>query len=107
MSEATKNICPVCGFDGLANPAYDKRGFGSHETCPSCDFQFGVSDTRDGWDFQDWRNRFHEMDPNFVAMVQRIAGSREAITPSTRIYHDLHIAGDDAGELMSALATTF
>ncbi len=38
-----KNICPVCKFDGLLNPAYDNRGVGSDEVCPCCGFQFGCT----------------------------------------------------------------
>jgi hypothetical protein len=53
-----KNICPVCGYDGLTRPPYDKRGFGSHEACPSCGFQFNVSDVQQGWSHRDWRARW-------------------------------------------------
>lgn len=38
------NICPVCGYDGLYEPPYDKNGTGSDEICPSCGFQFGCDD---------------------------------------------------------------
>jgi rRNA maturation protein Nop10 len=58
MEDALKNICPVCGFAGLMKPAYDKRGFGSLETCPSCGFQFNVSDAQHGWSHRDWRDRW-------------------------------------------------
>src|SRR5690348_14541982 len=53
-----RHTCPVCGFDGLAKPAYDEGGFGSLEVCPSCGFQFNISDTRHGWSFHDWRNKW-------------------------------------------------
>lgn len=39
-----KNICPVCKYDGLLNPAYDNHGVGSDEVCPCCGFQFGCDD---------------------------------------------------------------
>ena len=58
MTQNPTHICPVCGFDGLAKAAYDKRGFGSLEVCPSCAFQFNVSDTQYGWSFRDWRARW-------------------------------------------------
>jgi hypothetical protein len=48
--------CPVCGYEGLRQPPYDNRGFGSLEVCPSCGFQFNVTDTREGWSHRDWRD---------------------------------------------------
>ena len=29
-----ENVCPVCGYDGLYDPAFDERGVGSDELCP-------------------------------------------------------------------------
>ena len=58
MTANSANDCPVCGYDGLASPPYDKRGFGSLEICPSCGFQFNVSDTKHGWSHLDWRKRW-------------------------------------------------
>lgn len=45
MSE--KFICPVCGFDGLKEPPYNKDNQPSYEVCPCCGFEFGFdsSDT--------------------------------------------------------------
>lgn len=54
----SRNVCPVCGFDGLTKPAYDSKGFGSLEVCPSCGFQFNISDTKHGWSFADWREQW-------------------------------------------------
>jgi len=51
----TIDACPVCGFSGLNRPAYDAHGFGSLENCPSCGFQFGGTDLRQGWSHRDWR----------------------------------------------------
>lgn len=39
-----KNICPVCGFDGLDFKPYDEKGFGTFEICPCCGFEFGCDD---------------------------------------------------------------
>ncbi|MGX4765260.1 hypothetical protein ACWH4V_05635 [Bacillus mojavensis] len=39
-----KYICPVCGFKGLTEPAYDDRGNHSYEICLCCGFQFGFDD---------------------------------------------------------------
>ncbi|MGX7243634.1 hypothetical protein ACWOC1_02160 [Enterococcus quebecensis] len=39
-----KNICPVCEFDGLDEPAYNTLGYGSYDICSCCGFQFGLHD---------------------------------------------------------------
>ncbi len=39
-----KYTCPICGFKGLAEPAYDKEGNHSYEICPCRGFQFGFDD---------------------------------------------------------------
>jgi len=46
--------CPVCSYPALAEPPYSD-GSGSDEICPSCGFQFGVSDDSDGISFDEWR----------------------------------------------------
>ena len=56
-----ENVCPVCGYDGLDEPAFDERGVGSDDICPCCGFQFGLDD----FPFEDrerlvaeWRERW-------------------------------------------------
>ena len=39
-----KHTCLVCGFPGLLEAPRAKNGGGSFEICPSCGYQFGVSD---------------------------------------------------------------
>jgi len=51
-------MCPVCGFDGLDEPPYSPAGHGLFEICPSCGFQFGVTDDDLGITFHEWRNRW-------------------------------------------------
>jgi hypothetical protein len=46
--------CPVCGYPELSIPAYSGNA-GSYEICPSCGFQFGVSDDNDRITFDEWR----------------------------------------------------
>ena len=38
--------CPVCGFPGLYEAAYDKAGASSFEICPCCGIEFGYEDAR-------------------------------------------------------------
>ena len=51
-------MCPVCGYPGLQEPPRGEATGGSYEICPSCGFQFGVSDDdlgiSDGQWRQDW-----------------------------------------------------
>jgi hypothetical protein len=48
----------VCGYPDLTKPAHSEKGFGSLEICPSCGFQFNVTDVREGWSFADWRAKW-------------------------------------------------
>jgi hypothetical protein len=47
--------CPVCGFNDLDEPPYSPEGRGLFEICPSCGFQFGVTDDDLGISFEEWR----------------------------------------------------
>ncbi len=51
-----ENVCPVCGFRGLAEPPRDQYGCASFEICPCCGTEFGYDDAtrsaaslRDSW----------------------------------------------------------
>lgn len=49
--------CPVCGYPGLSEPPRSpKSGGGSYEICPSCGFQFGVTDDDRGFSYETWRS---------------------------------------------------
>jgi len=49
--------CPVCAFPNLEEiPRDEKTGGGSYEICPSCGFEFGVSDDDLGYTYEEWRN---------------------------------------------------
>jgi hypothetical protein len=51
-------MCPCCGFPGLREPPRSAGGGGSYEICPSCGFQFGVSDDDAGFTYESWRTRW-------------------------------------------------
>lgn len=54
-----KYICPVCNYDGLTEPPYNSRGYGSYEICMCCGFQFGYSDYPNGEkDILEWRKEW-------------------------------------------------
>lgn len=52
------NTCPVCGYPGLGEPPGRPLGGESYEICPSCGFQFGVTDVDRGITYEDWRQRW-------------------------------------------------
>lgn len=65
----SEHMCPVCGFLGLEEPAYDGNA-PSYEICPSCGTEFGLDDYDKSWTElrQRWirkgcRFRFPEMKP--------------------------------------------
>ena len=47
--------CPCCGFPALKEPPRSVSGGGSYEICPSCGFQFGVTDDDEGVSYSSWR----------------------------------------------------
>ena len=51
-------VCPVCGYPGLKEPIRSAGGSGSYEICPSCSFQFGVTDDDRGIGYEQWRTRW-------------------------------------------------
>jgi len=53
-------MCPVCGFPDLTELPRSPSGGGSYEICPSCRFQFGVSDDDRGINYEEWRGRWIE-----------------------------------------------
>ena len=48
-------VCPVCGYPNLQDPPRIEGAGGSFEICPSCSFQFGVSDDDLGYSYKRWR----------------------------------------------------
>ncbi len=53
------HTCPVCGYLGLAEPPRSPTsGGGSYEICPSCGFEFGVTDDDRGYTYDDWRKEW-------------------------------------------------
>lgn len=54
------HTCPVCGYPDLQEAPRSRSGGGSYEICPSCGFQFGVSDDDRGITHEAWRARWEE-----------------------------------------------
>jgi hypothetical protein len=51
-------ICPVCGYPDLKEEPQNETSGGSYEICPSCGFQFGVSDDDLGYSYKQWRQQW-------------------------------------------------
>ncbi len=45
MRSSSMYVCPVCGFPGLDEPAYDSHGCASFGICPCCGTEFGYDDS--------------------------------------------------------------
>ena len=53
--------CPVCGFAALGAPAYDPvTGLGSYQICPSCGYEYGVTDDDRQITHEQWRRGWIE-----------------------------------------------
>jgi hypothetical protein len=52
--------CPVCGYPGLNEPPRTEQSGPSYEICPSCGFEFGVTDDDRGHSYADWRQLWVE-----------------------------------------------
>ena len=53
-----KYVCPVCGYDGLEESAYDKTGEPSFEICSCCGFEFGFDDFSEHKTFEQYREEW-------------------------------------------------
>ena len=60
MSETTgpHYRCPVCGYPGLDEPPRTEESGASYEICPSCGFEFGVTDEDRGISYEQWRREW-------------------------------------------------
>jgi uncharacterized Zn finger protein (UPF0148 family) len=54
------HTCPVCGYPKLKETPRSRDGGGSYEICPSCGFQFGVSDDDAGFSYEKWREQWRK-----------------------------------------------
>lgn len=53
-----KFTCPVCGYKGLDEPAYNEYGDPSYEICSCCGFEYGFDDHSEGYTFQSYREKW-------------------------------------------------
>jgi hypothetical protein len=58
-----KSMCPACGYPDLDEPPRrSPTSGGSYEICPSCGFEFGVTDDDCGFTYATWRARWIALD---------------------------------------------
>jgi hypothetical protein len=55
-----KYLCPVCGFLGLKEPAFNQQNIPSYEICPCCGFEFGFDGNNNQETFAAFRKRWLE-----------------------------------------------
>lgn len=55
--QRSRYSCPVCGYARLEEPP-QRDGVASHEICPSCGFEFGVTDGIEGKTYASWREQW-------------------------------------------------
>jgi transcription elongation factor Elf1 len=84
-----KHTCPVCGYPALREAPRSKGSGGSFEICPSCGFQFGVTDDDQGLSYEQWRDTWRDggmkwssqqakpANWNPAAQVARISGAQK------------------------------
>ncbi len=56
--KSAKHICPICTYPKLQEAPRSTSGGASFEICPSCGFQFGVSDDDDDISYDEWRDQW-------------------------------------------------
>jgi hypothetical protein len=61
------HVCPVCGYDGLQETAYDKDGNPSYEICACCGFEFGFDDESEGASHKEYRQKWLEDGANWFS----------------------------------------
>jgi predicted RNA-binding Zn-ribbon protein involved in translation (DUF1610 family) len=78
-SSSKPHVCPVCGYAGLEEAAYDEQNCASFEICPSCGTEFGYQDaTRSHADLRSawvqngmrWASRSVGAPPNWDPVAQ-------------------------------------
>ncbi|MDR3450745.1 MAG: hypothetical protein P4M15_13550 [Alphaproteobacteria bacterium] len=53
-----ENICPVCGYPELSEPAYNEYKNPSFDICSSCGYQFGKTDDDNHITHEQWRSQW-------------------------------------------------
>ncbi|MCR8842726.1 hypothetical protein NQ117_03450 [Paenibacillus sp. SC116] len=51
-----KFSCPICGYDGLREAAYDEDNSPSYQICGCCGVEYGVDDEEEGFNAEEYRN---------------------------------------------------
>lgn len=67
-------LCPVCGYDQLHDPPRSESGGGSYEICPSCGFEFGVTDDDQGFSYVAWRTEWVKRGMSWSSVAPMPAG---------------------------------
>ena len=66
--------CPVCGYPKLKEEPRTEATGGSFEICPSCGFQFGVTDDDAGFTYAGWRAKWRRQGMPWSSSSKRPKG---------------------------------
>ena len=66
--------CPVCGYPKLKEEPRTESTGGSFEICPSCGFQFGVTDDDAGFTYATWREKWRDSGMRWSSSSKRPKG---------------------------------
>ena len=65
-----KNLCSVCGFDGLKEKSIDRNN-PSYEICPCCGFEFGFDDQLKKENYQSYREKWIKNGAEWFIKIQK------------------------------------
>jgi hypothetical protein len=81
--------CPVCGFPDLTeSPRSERTGGGSYEICPSCGFEFGVTDDDRGFTYVEWRTQWVVKGMPWHSAVSRAPAGWNPIDQLATVTHE-------------------
>lgn len=89
------HTCPVCAYPKLSEPPRSKSGGGSYEICPSCGFEFGVSDDDLGHTYESWRQAWQAGGMKWSSRGQK---QPAAWNPAKQLVPDQRETGESGGE---------
>jgi len=66
--------CPVCSFDQLNEPPFNKNNEPSYEICPCCGFEFGFNGDNNQHTYNEYRKQWVKDGAVWFMPQQRPAG---------------------------------
>lgn len=102
MGDLGGHLCPVCGFDGLYEPAWVENS-PSEDICPCCGVQFGYDDMRP--EAGEREARHAELRGRWMSEGCRWWSSSRQASPAWDPRAQLERAGHDVPDIIPARAS--